>query len=531
MLSNMNDKSIQGSIFRVKCDYRCFDSSIPYDGRCDETKLGTAFLLQLNGIPIIVTAHHVIDNAIKITVTSPTIGDGEARTLRIIGYNPHLDVAILMGDSDLMSLPPFIPKTSSTLGPQDEVIAIGFAAGTLRTHTTSGTISGRNEFPHNRIQTDTAVNGGNSGGPVVDVTTKRVVGIVTSGMDDMQTTNFFTPMDEAWQSIRRMILLYNQNGTIGVDMGYRLNAVVRCINSAACHGKAGGAYVAAALPDIGLEKGDVILQVNTPEGKMVSLNAQMRVQVPSIWLHDAFDFRSIFDALTETDVTTTVDMVVRRNNQKQLVKVQLGRAQMASRELFPDCEPVSYVTFGGLVFQTASKSHMWRVEGISKKSFDKPSMELDSKVIITHVSSGSPFASHGSTKLEGCVVERVENEHSEQGKDIHTLKDLDEAMRELNPVLLVLSTGFRIGAFPKEIVAYDSQQTDNSLRRGIHTVLLGPTSSKTFNSAVVNVSRNAPLVSENERIPSPSNAKLVETELSKPLEKISDPSKENESKP
>lgn len=474
-----------GSILRVKCDYRCFIASTPYDGRCDKSKRGTAFLLQLNGTPIIVTAHHVVSNAVSVTVTSPTLGDGEARPLRIIGFNPYLDIAILTGPPDIVNLQPFLPQRSSDLKPRHKVICVGFAAGTLRTHTTSGTVSGRNDFPHNRIQTDTAINPGNSGGPMIDAETRRVIGVVTSGMNNMQTTNFFTPMDEAWQSIRRIITRYREHGKVGIDSGFHLNAVVRSVNSAACHGERGGAYVAATDPDIGLAVGDVILAVETPKldadstGKLADLNAHMRVNVPSIWAYDAIDFRSVFDALTDIQPTTTIKMLVRRSRGSEqgetLVDVRLSRVKKKSRELFPDSEPIVYVTFGGLVIQTLSTSH--ERAGFNNDIFDKPEMEMTSKPAITHVASGCPFATHGAVDLPGCVIKRMEG--MTEARDVNTLEEVDRAMREIDPSVLVLHNGSRVGALPNEIDEYDTQQVDDALRRGRHSVMRGPLSSET----------------------------------------------------
>ena len=480
-----------GSILRVKCDYRCFIADTPYDGRCDKSKRGTAFLLQLNDVPVIVTAHHVVSNAVSVTVTSPTLGDGEARSLRIIGFNPYLDIAILLGPPDIMNLKPFIPQRSSSLKPRHKVICVGFAAGTLRTHTTSGTVSGRNDFPHNRIQTDTAVNPGNSGGPMIDAETRRVVGIVTSGMNNMQTTNFFTPTDEAWQSIRRIITRYREHGDVGIDFGYHLNAVVRSVNSAACHGMRGGALVAATDPDIGLAEGDVILAVEVPKidaestGKLAALNAHMRVNIASVWAYDAIDFRSVFDALTDLQPSTTVKMLVRRSRGSEqgetLVDVRLTRDEKRSRTLYSDCEPIVYVTFAGLVIQTLSTSHEWTVSGVADGTFDKPETEMTSKPAITHVASGSPFATHGAIELSGCVIKRMEG--SMEARDVDTIEEIDRAVREINPLVLVLHNGSRVGALSNEIEEYDTRQVDEALRRGLHTVMRGPLSNVTYSAA------------------------------------------------
>lgn len=468
-----------GSILRIKCDYRCFVSDMPYDTRCDKTKRGTGFLLQLNGVPLVVTAHHVVSNAVAVVATSPTLGDGEPRELRIVGVNPYLDVAILTGPKDIMTLPPFLPQSSSALYPRQRVICVGFAAGTLRTHTTSGTVSGRSDYPHNRIQTDTVINPGNSGGPLMDAATRRVVGIVTSGMNDMQSTNFCTPMDEAWQSIRRMITRYREDGeALGVDHGYHLNAVVRSVNAAACHGARGGAYVAHADPRTGLVAGDVILALRAPGAgdgatTMVDVNAHMRTNVPSIWCHDALDFRSVFDAIPEVGETTSVRMRVRRGADTADVDVRLERATYASRELFPDCEAVVYATFGGVVVQTLSVTHELTMNSVLEGTVTgDPEMEMHSRPAITHVAPGSPFAAHGVVDLAGRVVTRLEGRGG-AARDVRTLDDVVRAVDEIDPVVIVLKNGARVGAASEDVRAYEARQEDPGLRRGRHAVTFG----------------------------------------------------------
>ena len=462
-----------GTILRIKCDYLCFVPSMPYDSRCDKSKKGTAFLLQLNGTNVIVTAHHVVSNAVKVTCTSPSLPDAEARTLSIIGYNSILDVALLTGPDDVMSLPPFRPSPSATLAPKHPVTCIGFAGGSLRTHLTSGTISARNEFPHNRIQTDTAVNPGNSGGPMLDARRGTVIGIVTSGMDDMQATNFFTPVEEAYLSFRRIVRAYkDSSGGVGIDNGHILSAVVRPIDSAACNGEDGGALVAAADPKCGLVAGDVITHMQNSRGEMLTVNAHMRVQDDSLWKHDAVDFRSVLDTLTDDAPVTSCRMVVRRGRSSSVVDVKVGPSLINTRELYPDCEIVYYCTFGGVVIMMMSRSHSWQVQDVTSNCLRSPDVELASAPIISHVASGSPFGVHGEAPLEGAFVKTMTGADGEV-RTITTLEDVNRAIREIDPIILTLDTGHRVGARREDIAAYDTSQGDDALRRGMHGVTRG----------------------------------------------------------
>jgi len=476
----------EGSILRIKCDYKCFVSSTPYDEHCDRSKKGTAFLLQINGVPIILTAHHVVSNAVSVIATSPSLPDGEARRLTIIGYNPDLDIAILSGPKEVMKLPPFLPSRSSTLSPKNKVVCVGFANGTLRTHTTSGTISGRNDFPHNRIQTDTAVNPGNSGGPMLDAKTMRVLGVVTSGMDSMQATNFFTPMDEAYLCIRRIIHRYKENNCIlGVDRGFTLNAIVRSVNKDACNGKTGGALVVACSTESNLKVGDVITDVVDKKGTLVHLNAHMRVNAPTAWSYDAIDFRSILDTLESLDINAKWKMTVRRDDVVQTgLLANVGPSCIQSREFFPDCEMVPYVTFGGIIVMTLSTSHVWDVSGIGRESMRKPEVEFNSVPVITHITAGSPFDVHdNNTRLEGSIIKKMMDKNNVE-HDIKTLNDVFDALMAINPIILTTDTGARVGCSETELQTFEQNQTDATLFRGHHSVRRGTCATTTFKPAL-----------------------------------------------
>lgn len=464
-----------GSVLRITCDYTLFLPDVPYDNTADESARGTGFLLQVNGTNVIVTAHHVVTDAINITCTSPSLPDAEVRALRIVGYNPILDVALLTGPEDVMSLPAFVPSPARTLGYKHPVTCIGFAGGTLRTHLTSGTISGRNDFPHNRIQTDAAVNPGNSGGPVVDARKKNaVIGIVTSGMTDMVATSFFTPIEEAYLAFRRIVRQHLEDpGSLGIDMGYTLNAVVQAVSAAASGVRQGGALVAAAHPTCNLKVGDVITAVRNSTGTLLSINAQMRVNDDSVWRHDAVDFRTVLDTLPDDAPCASREMEVYRDGVKCTVDVRVGPSLIATRKLRPDCEMVPYCVYGGLVIMTLSTSHE-HMDAVSQDCFRNPTLVMQSQPIITHVLAGSPFASHGGgNSLRGKFVTRMKGVDGRVAT-IATLADVHHAIRTLSPVDITVDTGYRAGSRLEDIDSYDASQKRETVRRGAHGITRSP---------------------------------------------------------
>ena len=168
-----------------------------------ETNLGvgTGFLISADGL--ILTANHVVRGASKVTVT---LDNGTSYTATVVGRDLVRDIAVIhIGATGLPFLQ--IGDTGQVkLGGQ--VLVIGFPLGTTNLTVTSGIVSsfvtdsGRNLT---NIQTDTAVNPGNSGGPMLDLQGK-VVGLVTSvyAAAAAQNVNFAVSANTILQYIDRL---------------------------------------------------------------------------------------------------------------------------------------------------------------------------------------------------------------------------------------------------------------------------------------------------------------------------------------
>jgi serine protease Do len=136
--------------------------------------LGSGFIIDASGI--IVTNNHVIAEAVEITVG---LADGSRVPAEVIGRDPKTDIALLR-------ITPRRPLIAVSFGDSDTakvgdwVLAIGNPFG-LGGSVTSGIISARNrelaaEIYDDFIQTDAAINRGNSGGPLFDMD-GRVIGV------------------------------------------------------------------------------------------------------------------------------------------------------------------------------------------------------------------------------------------------------------------------------------------------------------------------------------------------------------------
>jgi serine protease Do len=138
---------------------------------------GSGFIIDPSGI--IVTNKHVIDGALSITVL---FSDGDRERATPIAVAAFIDLAVLKVDVN-RPLPVLKWGNSEALRVGDAVLAIGNPLG-LGTSVSSGIVSALNrnieDTPFdNYIQTDAAINHGNSGGPLVDLN-GDVVGVDTA---------------------------------------------------------------------------------------------------------------------------------------------------------------------------------------------------------------------------------------------------------------------------------------------------------------------------------------------------------------
>ncbi|WP_217914800.1 S1C family serine protease [Miltoncostaea marina] len=139
---------------------------------------GSGFVIDGQGH--ILTAAHVVDGADEVTVR---FSDGTSRAATVLGTDDATDVAVLRIDPAGLELHPLELGSSAALEVGDELVVIGSPFGyeaSLSTGVVSGldrTIEAANGFTiAHAIQTDAALNPGNSGGPVLDAA-GRVVGI------------------------------------------------------------------------------------------------------------------------------------------------------------------------------------------------------------------------------------------------------------------------------------------------------------------------------------------------------------------
>jgi S1-C subfamily serine protease len=261
------------SVVNVTTDvYQASPTGVPEEGR----GVGTGFIVGSDGV--IVTNCHVVQGASRISVF--TSDDEPTRyNARVIGGDCEHDLAVLKVDAT--GLPTLSLGSSQGLKLGQQVVAIGYAlaleggpsvtAGivssldrTIEVQDAQCTVCPNGIRTYSDIvQTDAAINHGNSGGPLVDMS-GRVVGINSAGTDSAENIGFAIAIDSAKGTIRQAISdPLKATAYLGVSTRDVTSDLAFQLGLGAQH----GALVLAALndgpaADAGIQEGDVIVDVN-----------------------------------------------------------------------------------------------------------------------------------------------------------------------------------------------------------------------------------------------------------------------------
>ena len=236
----------------------------------------------------LLTNHHVIDNAEQITVALTDRREFEAE---VVGADPETDIALLKIDADSLTALPFADSNELQVG--DYVVAIGNPFGLGQT-ITAGIVSAvgrsglRLESYEDFIQTDAAINVGNSGGALINLE-GELVGINTaifSGRGGNIGIGFAIPINMARQIMDQLLTHGEiQRGRIGVQIQDLIPDLAEALGTS--HER--GAVVAQVIPGTpaeaaGIQIGDVIVEMN---GEPVVGSSDLRNKVGLLRVGDA----------------------------------------------------------------------------------------------------------------------------------------------------------------------------------------------------------------------------------------------------
>ena len=228
---------------------------------------GSGFIISDDGY--ILTNYHVIEDAESITVS---MYNGDSFDASLIGYDESNDIAVLKVEGE--NLTPVVLGDSDTLNVGDDVVAIGNPLGELTFSLTAGTISAKDRevtlsssVTMNLLQTDCAINSGNSGGALFNMY-GEVIGITnakysssSSSEASIDNIGFAIPINSVMDIVESIIEKgYISKPYIGVT-------VSDVSTQTQLYGVPAGAAVQSVTDQspaaqAGLQAGDVITQVN-----------------------------------------------------------------------------------------------------------------------------------------------------------------------------------------------------------------------------------------------------------------------------
>jgi serine protease Do len=292
------------------------DPDSPFEFEGPRQGSGSGFLIDREGF--ILTNFHVIDGAERITVT---LADGRSFRGEVVGTDPAIDVALLRipGSPDLPEAP---LGNSDDLRVGEWVCAIGNPLGYVHS-VTVGVVSfiGRKLFDaslDDYIQTDAAINFGNSGGPLIN-SAGEVIGINSAISSRASNIGFAVPINQAKDILPQLKTRGRvSRGFMGVGLTDVTPALQRSLSLPVDQGAmVQDVNVASPAERGGLRAYDVIVDV---DGRDVLTNEEL--------IRD----------ISARQPGTTVRLGVMRDGKRQTVSVKLAERPMRGEDAQP--EPV-----------------------------------------------------------------------------------------------------------------------------------------------------------------------------------------------
>ncbi|AUQ63228.1 protease do [Phaeobacter inhibens] len=281
--------------------------------------LGSGFVISEDGY--IVTNNHVIEEADEIEIEFFP-GEGQpAQPLpaKVVGTDPNTDIALLkveapmpltfvkFGDSDLARVGDWVVAMGNPLGQ-------GFSLS-------AGIVSARNRelsgSYDDYIQTDAAINRGNSGGPLFNMD-GQVVGVNTA-------------------------ILSPNGGSIGIGFSMASNVVSKVVNQLKEFGETRRGWLGVRIQDVtkdvaeamGLDSAKGALVTDVPEGPAKAAGLLAGDVILSFDGVDVKDTRALVRQVGNTEVGKAVRVRVFREGKTETLRVTLGRREDAQRQSTP----------------------------------------------------------------------------------------------------------------------------------------------------------------------------------------------------
>ena len=334
--------NISNKIVRILAQNIQYDWEIPFKFKEITGGIGSGFFIDLEGH--ILTCSHVVENSQEIFLELPSIGKKKFKA-DIISICPYYDLALL-------KIRDYKNKDFLVLGDGNDIeigassIALGYPMGQDNLKITKGIISGKE---NGEIQTDTALNPGNSGGPLI--IDNKVVGINSSGLDDSQNVAYAVPINY-FKLIKSEMMKtkYVERPSLGINYNYVNDDML--LNSK-CKKGIYINYVNKKSPiyKTGLRDGDFLCSINGTQLDNYGMTDEM-------WLNGKKTVDEIVFLLKNNEKTT-----IQYSHENKIFKKTFifKTFKQGIKTMFPLFENTDYIIIGGLILMNLTDNYLEQI--------------------------------------------------------------------------------------------------------------------------------------------------------------------------
>ena len=358
---------------------------------------GSGVVAEFDGQQYIITNNHVIRHADDIRVEGT---DSRFFEAEVVGRDSLSDVAVLRIDAE--ALPTLTLGDSDQLREGEWVMAIGNPLGFAHS-VTMGAVSalGRDRFGPEYgsfIQTDAALNKGNSGGALVNLR-GELVGINTA-------------------------ITSNDGGNIGIGFAIPINLVKHVTEQLIEHGEVRRGLLGVRIGNLepllaeamGLDNTQGVLITSVSSGRAADKAGVKRddivLEVDGQPVHNAVDLRSLIGS---TAPGVEVELLVLRDGKQKRIKVEL---EALTEEVFA-------ATAGSRDSNEARGPLGIRVANLTDERAERLGYEDESGVVIVRVARGSEAAKRGLRRW--MLIQEINDER------VETVEDYEDVLEEIEP--------------------------------------------------------------------------------------------------
>ena len=374
------------------------------------TALGSGFIISADGY--VVTNNHVIENADQIEIE---FFDGRLMEATVVGTDPKTDIALLkVKAKDKLKFVRFGDSSKAKVG--DWVLAIGNPLG-QGFSVSAGIISARGRALSGSyddfIQTDAAINRGNSGGPLFNMD-GEVIGVNTA-------------------------ILSPNGGSIGIGFSMSSAVVEKVIDQLTTFGETRRGWLGVRIQDVtedvaealGIEKTDGALVTDVPDGPAKTGGIKSGDVIIEFDGKTIKDTRELVRIVGDSPVGKQVSVKVLRDGKKVSLSVKLGRLEDNIASSQPSRQRTKKVEFAGMT-----------LSNLEREVAEQFGIDQNIKgVVIVDVKAGSVGEEKGLKK--GDVIIQINRIKISSTDELYKLNEEAKKANKTSILMLILRNGMR----------------------------------------------------------------------------------------